>query len=110
MRLRGPPRCGHGVGGARMALGDGELIKEEAVVEEVLVPEVIAVGSHFWWLLDVVVGTAVIQVDSDRDEGGQWWCSPLSRDGGRRARTKPRRCGGGGEEERMGSTGGVLLL
>jgi hypothetical protein len=95
-----------------MALGDGELNEEDAAVEEVLVPEAIAVGSHFGRLLDVAVGTAVIQVDSDRDGGGQWWRSLLSRDGRRRARTGLRQCGGGGggEEERKGSMGGALLL
>jgi hypothetical protein len=100
MRSRGPPRCGHGVRGAWMALGDGELNEEDAAVEEVLVPEAITVGSHFGWLLDVAVGTAVIQVDSDRDGGGQWWRSPLSRDGRRRARTGLRQCVGGGARRR----------
>jgi hypothetical protein len=44
----------------------------------VLVQEAIAVGSRLGWVLDVAAGT---------DGGGRWWHSPVSKDGGRRART-----------------------
>jgi hypothetical protein len=59
--------------------GDGELIGEEATAEEVLVPEAIAVGSSLERVLDLEAGTMALRGGSNRNEGGQWWCSLASR-------------------------------
>jgi hypothetical protein len=53
-----------------MVAGDGKLIGEEAVAEEVIVPEVIPVSSSLERVLDLAAGTAVLRVSSDRDRGG----------------------------------------
>jgi hypothetical protein len=60
---------------------NSELIGDEAATEEVLRPEAIAVSSSMERVLDVVVGTTVLRVGSDRNEGGRWWHSLASRGG-----------------------------
>jgi hypothetical protein len=77
--------------------GDDELIGEEAGTEEVLVPKVIAVSSSLEWVLDVAVETTVLQGSSDRNRGGRWWCSPVSRGGRATAEGKSRERARGGE-------------
>jgi hypothetical protein len=64
-----------------MVACDGELIGEEAMVEEVLVPKAIAIGSSLEWAIDVATGTVVLRGDSDRNKSGQWWRMPASRGG-----------------------------
>jgi hypothetical protein len=68
--------------------GDGKLVGEEAVVEEVLMPEATAIGSSLERVLHVAAGTAVLQGGLDRNGGDQWWCSPASR--GARVRVEQR--------------------
>jgi hypothetical protein len=70
-----------------MVASDDELIGEEPAAEEVLVPEAIAIHSRLGQVLDVAAGMVVLSVDSDWDGCGQWWCSLVSRDGRKRART-----------------------
>jgi hypothetical protein len=41
MRSCGPPQSGGGARGAQAAVGDGELIGEEAAAKEVLMPKAI---------------------------------------------------------------------
>jgi hypothetical protein len=48
----------------------GELIGEEVMVEEVLVPKAIAIGSSLEWAVDVATGTVVLRGDSDRNGSG----------------------------------------
>jgi hypothetical protein len=67
---------------------NSELIGDEAATEEVLRPEAIAVSSSMERVLDVVVGTTVLRVGSDRNGGGRWWRSLASR-----AEVKTRQCG-----------------
>jgi hypothetical protein len=56
-----------------MVAGDGELIGEEAVNKEVLVPESRPVGSSLERVLDVAVETTILRGGSDGNRGG-WWC------------------------------------
>jgi hypothetical protein len=51
--------------------GDGELIGEEAVTEEVLVLEARAVGSCLEWVLDVAAEMTVLHGRSDGNRGGR---------------------------------------
>jgi hypothetical protein len=34
------------------------------------------------WVLEEEESTAILQVSSDGEGGGRWWCSPVSRDDG----------------------------
>jgi hypothetical protein len=78
MRSCGPPQCDGGDKGAQTEASDGELIGEEAATEEVLVPEVRAIGSSLERLLDIAAETTVFPGGSDRNISDRWWCSPLS--------------------------------
>jgi hypothetical protein len=53
-----------------MVAGDGELIGEEAVNKEVLVPESRPVGSSLERVLDVAAETTILRVGSDGNRGG----------------------------------------
>jgi hypothetical protein len=68
--------------------GNGKLVEKEAVAEEVIVLEAIAIGSSLERVLDVAAGTTVLQVSLDGNRGGRWWRSPMSRGG--RARAEQR--------------------
>jgi hypothetical protein len=63
----GPPRSDGGAGGAQTTVGDSELIGEEAVAEEVLVPETIAINSSLEQVLDVAAGMMVLRGGSDEN-------------------------------------------
>jgi hypothetical protein len=61
--------------------GDGELIGEEAVGEEVLRPEAIAVGSGLKLVLDEEEVTTERIPGSGGDGEGQWWPATARRGG-----------------------------
>jgi hypothetical protein len=50
--------------------GNGKLVEKEAVAEEVIVLEAIAIGSSLERVLDVAAGTTVLQVSLDGNRGG----------------------------------------
>jgi hypothetical protein len=61
--------------------GDGELIGEEAVGEEVLRPEAIAVGSGLKLVLDEEEVMTERIPGSDGDGEGRWWPATARRGG-----------------------------
>jgi hypothetical protein len=62
-----------------MVAGDGELVGEEAATEEVIMTEVIAVGSGLKLVLDKGWVTAKLIPGSGGDGGGRCWPAAVSR-------------------------------
>jgi hypothetical protein len=58
--------------------GDGELIEEDAAIEEVLMPEVTAVSSSLERVLYVVTEMTVLPGGSDKNRGGECGVEELS--------------------------------
>jgi hypothetical protein len=73
------PRSHGEDGGAQTTVGDDELIEEEAVGEEVLGPEAIAIGSGLKLVLDEDEVTAERIPSSNSDGEGQHWPAMVSR-------------------------------
>jgi hypothetical protein len=70
--LCGPPRSDGRARGAQMAACDGELIREEAATEEVLMLEARAVSTSLERLLDVATETTILWGGSDGGQEQRW--------------------------------------